>query len=901
MLAPKINAQNVYTERFLELRKKMNDPNNGYFSKDGVPYHSVETLMAEAPDQGHETTSEAYSYWIWMEAMYGGISGDWSPLNNAWDKLEKFAIPTAAMQPTSGDYKTSDPADYAGEHALPSLYPTPTDSSVPVGEDPISGELKNTYGDWNVYAMHWLFDCDNFYGYGNMGDGKSTPSYINTFQRGEQESVWETVPHPSWEDFSWGDPNNGGFMGISIKDPKYTKQWRYTNAPDADARVVQAMYWASEFAKQNGENPASVLPLDKAVKMGDYGRLAMFDKYFKKIGCQSKSDAGGKGYESAHYLLSWYFAWGGPIQSNNWAWRIGASHAHFGYQNPMAAYALSEVGELKPKSPNGASDWGKSLKRQLEFYTWLQSSEGAIAGGASNSVDGQYNAHPAGVSTFYDMVYIEHPVYKDPGSNQWFGMQAWSMERIAELYYVKNDPMAKKLLDKWVAWVKSEVELKSDGTYAIPATLEWSGQPDSWSAGSSTTNANLHVSVKDKNQDVGVAACLAKALTYYAAGTKKHDVLDDEARELAKQILDRVWDNYYEPAGKGVAVEEKREDYKRFFEQEVFVPEGFNGKMPNGDVVKPGVKFIDIRSNYKKDPEFAKLEAAYNTGGTYKAKYHRFWAQADIALANAEYGRLFGVTTTASVTGVNVTPATLELEVGAASKISATVMPFNAANKNVSWSSSDVLVASVDNAGLVTAVSAGTATITATTEEGSFTGTCVVTINEAVVITCPTIALDFDYSGVGDQCWFTTDDIANINSWSLEELTVNGVDYTNKWSNSMPAKVNGGYTISFKSKNSWGTVQIKAAARAVTVSNGVLTNNTLKLFPNPSNKKVTVSGIENAELVQVIASSGQMVFERNVRSQSELTISVEGLIKGMYLVKVVGIDGKSVTKKLIVQ
>ena len=42
------------------------DSSNGYFGAGGVPYHSVETLMVEAPDYGHETTSEAVSYYIWM-------------------------------------------------------------------------------------------------------------------------------------------------------------------------------------------------------------------------------------------------------------------------------------------------------------------------------------------------------------------------------------------------------------------------------------------------------------------------------------------------------------------------------------------------------------------------------------------------------------------------------------------------------------------------------------------------------------------------------------------------------------------------------------------------------------------------------------------------------------------
>ena len=114
----------------------------------------------------------------------------------------------------------------------------------------------------------------------------------------------------------------------------------------------------------------------KATKMGDYLRYSMFDKYFRKIG---DSKQAGTGYDSAHYLMSWYYAWGGGITAD-WSWIIGSSHNHAGYQNPMAAWILSNDSEFKPKSENGARDWGKSLERQLEFYQWLQSAEGAIAG-----------------------------------------------------------------------------------------------------------------------------------------------------------------------------------------------------------------------------------------------------------------------------------------------------------------------------------------------------------------------------------------------------------------------------------------------------------------------------------------------------------------------------------------
>lgn len=102
-----------------------------------------------------------------------------------------------------------------------------------------------------------------------------------------------------------------------------------------------------------------------------------------------------------------------------WAWRIGSSFAHFGYQNPLTAWVLSSQSAFKPASATGASDWATSLGRQIEFYQWLQSAEGAIAGGATNSWKGAYAAHPAGAATFYGMAYDWEPVYHDPPSNQW--------------------------------------------------------------------------------------------------------------------------------------------------------------------------------------------------------------------------------------------------------------------------------------------------------------------------------------------------------------------------------------------------------------------------------------------------------------------------------------------------
>ena len=83
------------------------------------------------------------------------------------------------------------------------------------------------------------------------------------------------------------------------------------------------------------------------------------------------------------------------------------------------------------------------------------------------------------------------------------------------------------------------------------------------------------------------------------------------------------------------------------------------------------------------------------------------------------------------VIGVTLDKTTLELFTGGSATLTATVEPGNATNQNVTWQSDNADVATVDN-GTVTAVGAGETTITVTTEDGGYTASCTVTVNEGV-------------------------------------------------------------------------------------------------------------------------------------------------------------------------
>ncbi|SDZ60755.1 Por secretion system C-terminal sorting domain-containing protein [Flavobacterium aquidurense] len=81
------------------------------------------------------------------------------------------------------------------------------------------------------------------------------------------------------------------------------------------------------------------------------------------------------------------------------------------------------------------------------------------------------------------------------------------------------------------------------------------------------------------------------------------------------------------------------------------------------------------------------------------------------------------------VASVSVTPTTASLYAGNTQQLTATVLPANATNKNVTYSSSNTAIATVNSSGLVTAVSAGTANITTTTQDGNKTAVAAITVN----------------------------------------------------------------------------------------------------------------------------------------------------------------------------
>jgi uncharacterized protein YjdB len=116
------------------------------------------------------------------------------------------------------------------------------------------------------------------------------------------------------------------------------------------------------------------------------------------------------------------------------------------------------------------------------------------------------------------------------------------------------------------------------------------------------------------------------------------------------------------------------------------------------------------------------------------------------------------------LSGIGLSQTSMTLLAGNARSLTVTYSPVNTTeNKTVDWSSSDPSIASVDENGNVTGISAGTATIFATV--GSFTASCQVKVTDA--ITDIDISYQTHVQNVGWQSWVTDGAISGTTGQSL--------------------------------------------------------------------------------------------------------------------------------------
>ena len=162
------------------------------------------------------------------------------------------------------------------------------------------------------------------------------------------------------------------------------------------------------------------------------------------------------------------------------------------------------------------------------------------------------------------------------------------------------------------------------------------------------------------------------------------------------------------------------------------------------------------------------------------------------------------ITPKISVTGVSLNKSSVNMNIGKAESLIATVAPSNATNKSVTWSSDNTNVASVNQSGVVTAKSAGKANITVKSDDGGKIATCTI-----IVGTVPTIVTNSLPDGKMGENYYATLQATGTApiTWSKTAgnlptgLTVN----SNGTITGTPTAA-GTYSFTVQAKNNWGSV-----------------------------------------------------------------------------------------------
>ena len=230
---------------------------------------------------------------------------------------------------------------------------------------------------------------------------------------------------------------------------------------------------------------------------------------------------------------------------------------------------------------------------------------------------------------------------------------------------------------------------------------------------------------------------------------------------------------------------------------------------------------------------------------------------------------------TVPVTGVSLDKGTISLFTGESETLTALVVPVTATDKSVTWESSDDTIATVED-GTVTAVGAGNATITVTTQDGGKTDTCTVTVTDKTyTISADTTALNFGsaYTGYAQPASKTV----TVKNTGNQPVTLNQPSSTDNFevgalsTTTLAAGETATFTVQPKAGLSAGTysetIEVTGTEGAAVTISASFTVKSRPSYNPPTVSEKTIDAIQEAEpgeTVTVDLSHGSTKLDKEV-------------------------------------
>lgn len=231
------------------------------------------------------------------------------------------------------------------------------------------------------------------------------------------------------------------------------------------------------------------------------------------------------------------------------------------------------------------------------------------------------------------------------------------------------------------------------------------------------------------------------------------------------------------------------------------------------------------------------------------------------------------------VTSLDLNIKSLTLNTGETQQLIATVLPVDADNKNVIWTSEDETVAKVDDKGKVTGVKAGLVWIYAESEDEGYRDGCLVTVNQPVTgLKLNKSSITFNQIGDTEQLTATV---------LPEDATNKDVDWSS--SNQSVAIVSNGLVVC----SGFGTAVIYATTvdgdfMATCVVNAAETsgidNVSIEKNIQVENGRISLKGLVVGTKVVICDTAGRVLYSTKVDASGNADISNLG--RGIFIVKI---------------
>jgi uncharacterized protein YjdB len=275
--------------------------------------------------------------------------------------------------------------------------------------------------------------------------------------------------------------------------------------------------------------------------------------------------------------------------------------------------------------------------------------------------------------------------------------------------------------------------------------------------------------------------------------------------------------------------------------------------------------------------EYAETSAGLHIDfGATSARYVRIYSNGSTANGYNHYVEVevYASAATVNPASVSLNKDTDTVAIGGTDTLTATVLPADATNKNITWKSSDTSIATVAN-GVITPVAAGSATITVTTAVGGFTDTCDVTVVDT--------AIHPDSVSLNKPS--TTIAAGSSETLTATVLPSNATNKNVTWksSNTSVAIVANGVVTAVSAGSATITASTadggKTATCAVTVTAATVHPTGVTL--NNSSINLKVAGTDTLTATVLPANSDNKAVTWSSSSNAIATVSASGLVTGM--------------------